>query len=230
MVSRGDDAPARLRRTPCPAFPAGARRRVGRLHPADSAAAIEHLETLREGGARYFVVPSSQFWWLHHYGDLTAHLEARLPADLLRRSPGRVRPRSGAAAHGPRPRTGRPPRAGARRRDLRRRPQRTAGAAGRGAPPRRAVRGTTALAPGEAGPPPPAEDGEADWILHVDAAAVLPTRFVDDFLGIVEHPVRTRRRARPTRSHGGAGGRAARHRAAARRPRARGRGHRPRSR
>ena len=29
------------------------------------------------------------------------------------------------------------------------------------------------------------EDGEADWILHVDAAAVLPTRFVDDFLGVV---------------------------------------------
>ena len=29
------------------------------------------------------------------------------------------------------------------------------------------------------------EDGEADWILHVDATAILPTRFVDDFLGIV---------------------------------------------
>jgi hypothetical protein len=44
-------------------------------HPADSVAAIAHLEMLRSKGAGYFVIPATAFWWLAHYAALKAHLE-----------------------------------------------------------------------------------------------------------------------------------------------------------
>jgi hypothetical protein len=44
-------------------------------HPADSQAAIAHLEQLRGRGARYLLIPRTAFWWLDHYRDLDGHLE-----------------------------------------------------------------------------------------------------------------------------------------------------------
>ncbi|HEX6190507.1 MAG TPA: glycosyltransferase [Pyrinomonadaceae bacterium] len=44
-------------------------------HPADSGAAIEHLEQLREAGADYLVLPRTAFWWLEFYQDFRRHLE-----------------------------------------------------------------------------------------------------------------------------------------------------------
>jgi hypothetical protein len=35
--------------------------------PADSDAAIRHLEDVRARGARYLLVPASSSWWLDHY-------------------------------------------------------------------------------------------------------------------------------------------------------------------
>ena len=46
-------------------------------HPHDSAAAIEQLEDLRERGGRFFVLPSTAFWWLDHYAEFRRHLESR---------------------------------------------------------------------------------------------------------------------------------------------------------
>jgi GT2 family glycosyltransferase len=45
-------------------------------HPADSTEAIEHLEALRAKGGRYFVLPSTGFWWLEHYAELARHLDS----------------------------------------------------------------------------------------------------------------------------------------------------------
>jgi hypothetical protein len=46
-------------------------------HPADSDEAIRHLASLRSQGARYFVLPSTSFWWLDHYQAFCEHLEKR---------------------------------------------------------------------------------------------------------------------------------------------------------
>ena len=45
-------------------------------YPADSAAAVEHLEEQRRGGLSHLVIPSVSFWWLEHYGGLATHLES----------------------------------------------------------------------------------------------------------------------------------------------------------
>jgi len=46
-------------------------------HPADSAAAIEQLESLRGRGADYLLVPAAYRWWLEHYAAFANHLNAR---------------------------------------------------------------------------------------------------------------------------------------------------------
>ena len=45
-------------------------------YPADSAAAITHLETLRARGADYLLFPSTAFWWLEHYQAFGQHLKS----------------------------------------------------------------------------------------------------------------------------------------------------------
>jgi GT2 family glycosyltransferase len=46
-------------------------------HPANSEAAIVHLEAMRALGASHFVLPEANRWWLDHYTDLGRHLETR---------------------------------------------------------------------------------------------------------------------------------------------------------
>jgi hypothetical protein len=46
-------------------------------YPADSAAAVAHLEEQRRDGLSHLVVPSPSRWWLEHYDGLAAHLDAR---------------------------------------------------------------------------------------------------------------------------------------------------------
>jgi hypothetical protein len=77
VVSRGDDQLLEL--TGCvgwhfPQSPAGL---FAGYYPADSAAAIAHLEELRTKGGRYLVFPSTAFWWLEHYKGFREHLEKR---------------------------------------------------------------------------------------------------------------------------------------------------------
>jgi len=45
------------------------------FYPADSEAAISHLETLRAHGGKFLVFPSTASWWLEHYEGLRVHLE-----------------------------------------------------------------------------------------------------------------------------------------------------------
>ena len=44
-------------------------------YPADSLAAIEHLESLRARGANYLLFPNTAFWWLEHYAEFAQHLD-----------------------------------------------------------------------------------------------------------------------------------------------------------
>ena len=185
VVSHGDDSLLACTGRCMRHFPEAPDGRWGGFHPADSAAAIEQVEVMRESGARYFVLPSSQFWWLHHYGELTAHLNAvyrRIYSDdyLVMFD----------LAPEPRPAIAYRPPADRRERVLVRGSYDPA----RSAPPARLLEELDRAErfevrqhwqPRGAAGPAAGDDRDADWILHVDADAVLPTRFVDDFLGIV---------------------------------------------
>jgi hypothetical protein len=77
VVSRGDDELIRLGNREGWHFPRHADGRYGGFHPADSAAAIAHLEALRERGAQYIVFPASARWWLDYYAEFADHLNSR---------------------------------------------------------------------------------------------------------------------------------------------------------
>ena len=184
VVSNGDDALLMCAGRRVQHFPQGENGQWSGFHPGDGASAIAQLEELREEGARYFVVPSFQFWWLHQYSDLTAHLAANyrriyfddhlIVFDL---------------APEPRPAfVGRPPT------DRRERVLVLGSYEGaRSAPPARLLEEldrSQAFDVRQRWRPTgvrrlDAEGVDADWFLHVDATAVLPAGFVDDFLGIV---------------------------------------------
>jgi hypothetical protein len=76
VVSRGDDAllAPDLDASHFPQAPDG---RYAGYHPADSEAAIAHLEQLRTAGAEFLLLPATAFWWLDHYGGLLQHLMGR---------------------------------------------------------------------------------------------------------------------------------------------------------
>jgi glycosyltransferase involved in cell wall biosynthesis len=46
-------------------------------HPADDAAALAALEEARARGAGFLLLPGTAYWWLEHYAEFGAHLEAR---------------------------------------------------------------------------------------------------------------------------------------------------------
>jgi GT2 family glycosyltransferase len=76
VVSRGDEALLQLDGRRARHFPQSPDGGWAGHHPADSAEAIGHLERLREGGARYLVVPPTYRWWLRHYDVFRQHLES----------------------------------------------------------------------------------------------------------------------------------------------------------
>jgi hypothetical protein len=73
VVSRGDD---RLLDLGCRSrhFPQGPSDEWAGYHPADSAEALELLESARHRGATHLLVPESSRWWLEHYDGLTTFL------------------------------------------------------------------------------------------------------------------------------------------------------------
>lgn len=75
VVSKGDDELLRFKDRVGWHFPQVPDGRYAGYNPADSRAAIEHLELLRASGGQYFVIPSTAFWWLDHYVDFRRHLE-----------------------------------------------------------------------------------------------------------------------------------------------------------
>jgi glycosyltransferase involved in cell wall biosynthesis len=75
VVSKGDERLLRIDGVVAGHFPQDGTGRWPGYHPEDSAAAIEHLEELRRGGAERLVFPKSSFWWLEHYEQLADHLQ-----------------------------------------------------------------------------------------------------------------------------------------------------------
>jgi GT2 family glycosyltransferase len=58
-------------------FPRSADGVYAGYYPADSAAAVEHLEELRRAGVEYLLLPSTAFWWLDHYSEFADFLTTR---------------------------------------------------------------------------------------------------------------------------------------------------------
>jgi hypothetical protein len=77
VVSRGDDELLRLEGVRASHFPAGDDGAWLGYHPGDSREAIARLETARESGAEFLLVPEATLWWLDHYDELRRHLDER---------------------------------------------------------------------------------------------------------------------------------------------------------
>jgi hypothetical protein len=74
VVSRGDDRLLALSGHQAWHFPTADDGQYAGYHPADGAAAVEHLESLRRRGAGLLVIPAPSAWWLDYYRDLRCHL------------------------------------------------------------------------------------------------------------------------------------------------------------
>jgi hypothetical protein len=75
VVSKGDEALLNLGSQQGWHFPQNEEGAYAGYYPADSAAAIGHLEALRLKGGEYLLFPNSTFWWFDHYKDFYKHLE-----------------------------------------------------------------------------------------------------------------------------------------------------------
>jgi glycosyltransferase involved in cell wall biosynthesis len=76
VVSKGDNELLKLKGRKAWHFPQTADGVYTGHYPADSAAAIAHLEALRAKGGDFLLFPSTALWWLEHYSKFKQHLEA----------------------------------------------------------------------------------------------------------------------------------------------------------
>jgi glycosyltransferase involved in cell wall biosynthesis/SAM-dependent methyltransferase len=77
MISKGDGELLKLPRRPGWHFPQNEEGVWAGYNPADSAAAIKHLEEVRGKGADFLLIPATSLWWLDHYQEFHRHLEGR---------------------------------------------------------------------------------------------------------------------------------------------------------
>jgi SAM-dependent methyltransferase len=75
VVSRGDDALLALDGRMAWHFPQDESGVYAGYYPADSAAAIAHLEALRARGGQFLLFPATSLWWLDHYTELAQYLD-----------------------------------------------------------------------------------------------------------------------------------------------------------
>jgi GT2 family glycosyltransferase len=86
IVSRGDEDLLDLLRADGRTawhFPQAADGSYAGFYPADSQAAIAHVEALRARGGEFLVIPCTALWWLDHYAELAQHLQ-RSAREVLR--------------------------------------------------------------------------------------------------------------------------------------------------
>jgi GT2 family glycosyltransferase len=77
VVSGGDPELLKLNGREARHFPQGEQGSDMLSAPGGGAAAIDHLEELRDRGAEYLVFPVTGLWWLDRYPDFRKHLEER---------------------------------------------------------------------------------------------------------------------------------------------------------
>ncbi len=77
VVSRGDYRLVHLGGRQAWHFPRAENGLYAGYHPRESADAIEHLETLRNLGADFLLIPATSLWWLDFYGGFRNHLDER---------------------------------------------------------------------------------------------------------------------------------------------------------
>jgi hypothetical protein len=77
VISSGDEALLQLEGRRAWHFPQDKQGVYAGFYPADSQAAISHLEVLRARGADYFLIPRTALWWLTYYSEFAEHLARR---------------------------------------------------------------------------------------------------------------------------------------------------------
>jgi GT2 family glycosyltransferase len=77
LVSKGDDELLKLAGRRAWHFPQTSDGIYAGYNPANSLAAISHLETLRAMGGQFLLFPQTALWWLEHYGEFKRHLDRR---------------------------------------------------------------------------------------------------------------------------------------------------------
>lgn len=76
VISRGDGELLRLKGRHGWHFPQQEDGVYAGYYPANSAAAISHLEQLRSLGAGYLLIPQTALWWLDYYTEFARHLRS----------------------------------------------------------------------------------------------------------------------------------------------------------
>jgi len=84
VINKGDEELLKLGDVRAWHFPRADDGGYAGYYPADSSAAIRHLEDLRTKGVRYLLVPNTSFWWLTRYKEFGRHLRARYKELLYR--------------------------------------------------------------------------------------------------------------------------------------------------
>jgi GT2 family glycosyltransferase len=75
VISKGDGALLELPGRRGWHFPQTEHGTYAGYHPADSAEAIAHLESLRAKGGGFLLIPQTSQWWLEHYAGFRRHLQ-----------------------------------------------------------------------------------------------------------------------------------------------------------
>jgi len=77
ILSKGDDALVSLNGRRAWHFPTSGSGEYAGYYPSDGRAAVAELETTRQRGVRYLVIPKPAFWWLGFYVEFAEHLRDR---------------------------------------------------------------------------------------------------------------------------------------------------------
>ncbi len=75
VISKGDEELLRFEGRRGWHYPQAENGRYANVYPAHSDEAIAQLETLRNRGAGFLLIPKPAFWWLEHYSQFKDHLD-----------------------------------------------------------------------------------------------------------------------------------------------------------
>jgi hypothetical protein len=79
VITKGDEQMVRFTGRTGWHFPRGPDGLYAGYNPANSTAAIEHLEALRDQGAEYLLLPRTAFWWWDFYTEMHSYVKSRYP-------------------------------------------------------------------------------------------------------------------------------------------------------